>query len=87
MDGRGTVVSPSVLGPRASLDSISISSVRRMIQSFKESGQSVHSANRSTLGFIIAYCKEKGIPYTLTAAFTAKGKPAGYFVKRDAPLS
>ncbi len=86
MDGRGTIVAPSVLGPRCSSVSISIASVRRVIQAFEKSGHSVHSANRSMLGFVLAHCEEKGIPYTLKASFTKDGKPAGYYVERDAPL-
>lgn len=84
-DGRKQVAAPKVLNS-VSPAKFSTASIQRSIEHFERSGESNHSANRGTLGFLIDYCEENGISYTLRAAFAGGGKRIGYFIKRDPNL-
>jgi hypothetical protein len=64
----------------------SVANVKRAIKAFDASGHSNHSGSRLLLPYIIAYCEEKKIPYTLSAQFTKDGKRIGYYIKKEAYL-
>jgi len=81
-DGRARVLAPKVLGP-ARRQKFSVAMVRNLIHEFDKRGSTNHSGGRGMLGFIIAHCEEKRIPYTLRAHFTADGGRAGYFLQRE----
>lgn len=46
--------------------------IKRIIEQFEETGTSTHSANGSTLPYIIEYCERSNIPYRLNS-FPGKG--------------
>ncbi len=86
MDGRRRAV-PVQVFDQLWEHAFSIAMVRETIENFLANGYSgPHSGNRHTLPFVLAYCEENAIPYTLTAAFTREGKRAGYSLKREDPL-
>lgn len=86
MDGRKRLAAPSVLGPVGVPTKFSVAFVRATINGFLTCGQTVHSSRRGLLGFVVAYCEENAIPYSVHAAFTNEGRRGGYVVKREAPL-
>lgn len=51
---------------------------KQIIGAFLKDGQSVHSANHDTIGYIIRYCEEKEIQYSINCW---PGK--GYFIKKE----
>lgn len=50
---------------------------KRIIDAFLDAGCSSHSKSRSYIGYIIKYCEDNGIEYTLKAA---PGK--GFYIER-----
>lgn len=81
VDGRKRVAASTVLGPIRE-QNFSVAMIRHVIDHFLRSDDSSHSSNRGMLGFIIDYCEENAISYTLQAAFDSDGRRAGYYIKR-----
>lgn len=84
-DGRARVCASPVLGPKRET-SFSVAMVKHIIQQFLSSGSSNHSGSGSCLPFIIDYCEQHRIPYTLRAHFTKAGQRCGYYIQREAYL-
>jgi hypothetical protein len=83
MDGRKIAPTPDVIFPtrRHLLGKPKVSSVKMTVKMFESNSHSVHSGFRMLLPYVIAYCEENNISYTLQAGFK-DGKCYGYFIKK-----
>ena len=82
LDGRVKMPEVETGWPRVKVASTpTVSSIRRVIQSFESSGNSSHSGAAVTLKYVLAYCEAKNIPYTLERT-VIDGRCDGYFVER-----
>lgn len=83
MDGRKTAPPCNPFYALVIPPKISVATIRMVIINFIKTGESGHhSGNRILLRYIVAYCEENCIPYTLQASFTEEGQRTGYHIKR-----
>jgi hypothetical protein len=76
----GTKRMKAMLLPRRPLR-ITNASHQRLIDQFNETGSSQHSANATTLQYVIDYCEENKIAYRVTCM-----PGAGYFIEKAPEL-